>query len=396
MRVQLSQRWLGSALCAALTLLSLPRAARAAGSGLTTKVSSEVAAYQDTTATSVLTPSVGASVESPTAGWGVNGRYLVDIVSAASPDIVATASPRWVEVRQSGNLGFRYKPNTLGVAASATASYTKDYLSASAGGQVTQELDEKTLTLVAGYAYGHDTIGRTGTPFSVFSRTLAYHSLNVGFSRVVNSGLILGLYADAIVERGDQSKPYRYIPMFSAADAPSISRGASPDEVASRRVQARPLEQLPLERERYALTGRLGWRGERTTLRLEERVYVDTWGLKATTTDARYFIDLGSRVTLWPHLRVHTQSGVGFWKLAYVAVDANHLPAYRTGDRELGSLTNLGLGAGVRLGLGKAGAFDDWALVTTADGTWTSFADALYVKTRLSGLVATSLEITFR
>ena len=64
--------------------------------------STEVGAYQDTLAVSVLTPSVGLAVESPTAGYNLAGRYLVDIVTAASPDIVATASPRWTEVRHAG------------------------------------------------------------------------------------------------------------------------------------------------------------------------------------------------------------------------------------------------------------------------------------------------------
>jgi hypothetical protein len=214
-------------------------------------------------------------------------------------------------------------------------------------------------------------------------------------SRVVNRGLVIGAYVDAMIERGDPSKPYRYIPIFSVADAANITRGATVEDVVNHRMQARPLEQLPLERERYALSGRLGWRGDSTTLRLEERLYVDTWGLKATTTDVRYFIDLSERVMVWPHLRVHAQSGVNFWERAYTAVDANHLPAYRTGDRELGPLTNLGGGGGMRFGLGKAGAVNDWALSFTLDGTWTSFADALYVKDRFSGLAASVLEVTF-
>ncbi len=379
----------------AVVVVSSPMRARADGSGLTTKLSTEVAGYHDSTATSVLTPSLGASVESPTAGWGVNGRYLVDVVTAASPDIIATASPRWSEVRHAGNLGVRYKPDTFGVAATASASYTNDYLALGGGGQLTKELLDKTLTLLGGYSYGRDTIGRTGTPFEVFSRTLVYHSINAGLSRVVNAGLVLGLYGDAIIERGDQSKPYRYIPMFSASDAAQLPRAASIDDVANKRVTSRPLEQLPLARERYALTARLGWRGDSTTVRLEQRVYADTWGLKASTTDARYFIDLSNRAMVWPHLRVHAQSGVDFWRRAYVAVDANHLPAYRTGDRELGRLTNVGMGAGVRVGLGKAGAVDDWVLISTVDGTWTSFGDALYVRDRFSGILATALEVTF-
>jgi hypothetical protein len=380
---------------AALFLITKTQVAQCDDHGMTSRVSTELAGYQDTNATSVLTPSVGASVESPTAGWGLNGRYLVDVVTAASPDIVATASPRWTEVRQAGSVGARYKPSTFGIAASGSASYSNDYLALGGGGQLTQELLDKTLTLVGGYSYGRDTIGRTDTPFSIFSRTLVYHSINAGVSRVVNPGLVLGLSADAIIERGDQSKPYRYVPMFSAADAASLPRGATVIEVADRRVQARPLEQLPLERDRYAATGRLGWRGESTTVRLDQRVYIDSWGLKATTTDARYFIDLSSRITVWPHLRVHAQSGVDFWKRAYVLVDANHLPKYRTGDRELGPLSNLGGGGGIRAALGKAGALDDWVLTASVDGTWTSFADALYLKDRTSVLGALALEVTF-
>ncbi|HVH46447.1 MAG TPA: DUF3570 domain-containing protein [Labilithrix sp.] len=116
--------------------------------------------------------------------------------------------------------------------------------------------------------------------------------------------------------------------------------------------------------------------------------------MKATTTDARYFVDLGDRVIVWPHLRLHAQDGVDFWHRAYVGT-LEALPAFRTGDRELGPLTNVTLGAGLRLGLGRAGAVDDWVLTTTVDGTWTSFFDALYVKQRLSGLAALGVEVAF-
>jgi len=355
----------------------------------------EVGAYVDSTATSVLTPSIAAVVENPTAGWTVSGRYLVDVVSAASPDIVSTASPHWNEVRNAGNLGFRYKPGTFGVAASASTSYTPDYLAFSGGAQLTKELDEKNLTLVGGYGYGHDTIGRTGTPFSVFSHTLDYHSIAIGASRVVNAGLVIGLFGDAVLERGDQSKPYRYIPIFTPQVAATIPAGASATVVANSRIQARPLEQLPLERDRFALTARLAWRGDTTTLRLEERGYTDSWGLRASTTDARYFIDLGRRYTIWPHARFHVQNGADFWKRAYSALGVHDLPALRTGDRELGPLFTVGGGGGLRIALGPAGALEDLAFTTTIDGFYTSFSDAIYVTSRFSGLVTTALEVAF-
>jgi len=358
------------------------------------RASSEVTGYHDSTATSVLTPSVAASVTSPTGGWGVNGMYLVDVVTAASPDIVSTATPRWSEVRNGGSLGGHYKPGTLGVAASANASYTPDYLALGASARVTKELDEKNLVLAGGYSFGHDTIGRTGTPFSIFSRTLTYHGINASMLRVVNAAMVFTATVDAVFEDGDQSKPYRYIPMFAAADAPKIERGASIADVTKYRIDARPLEQLPLDRQRYALTGALAWRLSGTTLRLEERLYADTWSQKATTTDIRYIFDIGERVMLWPHLRFNLQNGVNFWQRAYVGTWDN-LPAYRTGDRELGPLLGVTGGGGARFYLGKPGSVEDLVLLASFDGTYTSFADALYVKERLSGLATIGAEVGF-
>jgi hypothetical protein len=371
------------------------RAPPPSSSTLTTRGFTEIGGYQDSVAVSVLTPSVGASVEDPTSGWGIDGRYLVDFVTAASPDIVATASPRWSEVRHAGNLGARYKPGTFGVAVSGSASTTPDYLALSGRALLTQELDDKNLTLTAGYGYGHDTIGRTGTPFSVYSHGLAYHTISAGVTRLLGPSAVLGISSDVILEDGDQSKPYRYVPMFEPGVASTIARGASVSDVAGLRIQARPLEHLPTSRQRAALSTRLAWRLDGATLRLDERLYADTWALAASTTDARVLFDVTSRWTLWPHVRFHVQSGVSFWQRAYAALDAEHLPSLRTGDRELSPLANSGLGGGARVALGRPGALQDYALTFTVDGTWTSFFDAMYVKDRLAGISVLGLEVTF-
>lgn len=359
------------------------------------RASLEVAGYQDSYAVSVLTPSLGASIENPTAGWGLSGRYIVDMVSAASPDIVATASPRWTEVRNAGNVGVRYKPGNFGGGIGLTTSYTPDYLALGANGQLVEDLDGKNLTLTQGYGFGHDVIGRTGTSFAAFSRQLDYHSFSLGASRVINPEVVVSLATDFVLERGDQSKPYRYIPIFTPEQAALVQRGESVDVVAAMRIQAKPLEQLPLERERGALTGRLAWRLSSSTVRVEERVYADTWGLRASTTDLRWLFDVGERVILWPHVRFHLQNGVDFWQRAYSARDAHDLPALRTGDLELGPLNNLGLGGGLRLSLGKSGRRDDVVFTSSVDGTRTSYADAIFVKERYRVLVVTALEVAF-
>lgn len=381
-----------SALCALCALF--PCGSAFAGD-VTVRGSSEVSGYQDSVAVSVLTPTVAVTAEDPTVGYSVNGRYLVDIVTAASPDIVATASPRWNEVRNAGNLGFKYKPSTTGFAVNAATSHTRDYFSLSGSATLLQEVDEKNWSLALTYGFGHDIIGRTGTPNSVFSNTLDTHALTASASRVLNPSSIFTLTADVILERGDQSKPYRYIPMFAAADVARVPAGATPTEVAQFRIQARPLEQLPLARERYAITGRYAVRTDIGTLRLEERGYADTWALLASTTDVRFYFDASDRFMIWPHVRGHVQSSVDFWQRAYTASSAGDLPALRTGDRELGSLFTAGGGGGVRWGLGPRGEVYRYALQLTADGYYTQFFDALYVKYRISALSALSLEATF-
>ena len=106
---------------------------RSADSNATPKVHGEVALYDDTSAVRVVTSALSASVENPVSGWSADGSYLVDIISAASVDIVSTASGHWNEVRHAGTLGATYKPGDIGVSASTAVSREPDYLSLSGG-----------------------------------------------------------------------------------------------------------------------------------------------------------------------------------------------------------------------------------------------------------------------
>ena len=375
-----------------------PRTKSPSLDNLVVRTGMETAVYADSDHVAVATPAVQAHVENPLSGWAVGGRYLVDVVSAASSDIVATASPRWTEVRHvvSGNAS--YKPGDLGGDVSASASIEPDYVSITGGASGSWDLLQRNVTLLVGYGYGHDTIGRRRTPFSVFSRTLARHIVNMGVTVALGRATLLTAVADAMVERGDQSKPYRYIPMFRPGAAPSIPSGASFDLVNRERVDDRPLERLPLARDRFALTGRLAHRFRASTLRLEERLYVDTWGLKASTSDLQYIFDLGSRVSLWPHLRVHVQGGADFWRRAYEltpgAGGALAAPAIRAGDRELGPLRTFTGGGGAEVDLSRRAGARTWVLRLQADAVATHYLDAIYLTRRNALFTAVALDVT--
>ncbi len=368
-------------------------------SSIVARVSLETSVYTDTDNVFVLTPTLGASLESPTAGWSVNGRYVLDAVSAASVDIVSTATPAWHEIRHAGTLGGQYKPGDFGVNLGGYISREPDYLSLTGAAGFIWDLDQKNVTLTGGYSYGHDIVGYHFTDFSVFSHTVDKHSLVSSMGFLVDRASTFTVVADAQYERGDQSKPYRYIPMFQASVAPTVPNGASVDLVNSLRLPERPAEQLPLARDRYALSAKYAHRFDESTIRWDNRFYGDSWGSLAVTSDFRWLIDLGSRVMIWPHLRFHGQSAVTFWQKAYVAyrgannsADGWAIPQYRTGDRELGPLVAGTGGGGIKFGLGGKADPMSWSLSLVADGNWTSYLDDIYLLGRASFFSALTLE----
>src|SRR5438045_4601137 len=66
------------------------------------RVSLETSGYHDTDHVDVITPTLAAGLTDPVGGWSLEGSYLVDAVSAASGDIVSSATPHWTERRHVG------------------------------------------------------------------------------------------------------------------------------------------------------------------------------------------------------------------------------------------------------------------------------------------------------
>jgi hypothetical protein len=369
-------------------------------SSVNSKVRGDVATYSDTNAVGVVTSSLGAAVENPTSGWSADGSYLVDIVSAASVDIVSTASRRWTELRHAGVLGATYKPGNVGATASGAVSREPDYFSRSGGARFTMDLANKSAMPSMAYSYTRDTAGRTGTPFSVFALELERHTVSAGIELVLDASTFLSFNADALFENGEQEKPYRFLPVFSPGIASTVQPGASLAAVNNVRLPGRMAENVPDDRHRFALSTRVARRLQGTTLILSERMYADSWGLRASTTDLRVVFDLSRRLELWGHLRGHVQSSVDFWNVAYAAVAATPdgafgIPLFRSGDRELSALSTGTLGFGLRW---KLTAPEKPFQITTglqSDLLVTIFREALYLRNRLAYLNALDVQLEF-
>jgi hypothetical protein len=355
----------------------------------------EASAYQDTDAVTVLTPTVHAKASERVGGWSAGGSYLVDVVSAASVDIVSTASPSWQEVRHAATLSVGCEPGEIGGTLSSAVSSEPDYLSLSAAARGTYVFAQKNARLGLGYSLTQDTAGRTGTPFSVYSLELVRHGLAGSLDLVLDRATTFTTSLDLMLESGRQEKPYRYLPLFDGATVSRVPRGAPVDLVNSLRLGARVSERLPDSRARGALSGRLAHRFAGSTLVLFDRAYVDGWGLWATTFDVRYVLELGRRFSVWPHGRAHVQSGTWFWRRAYVGEISSGsavVPMFRSGDRELGPLFSGTLGPGARFDFGF---YDprDLSAILEFEGTYTRYADALYVEERWAGFGSLRIEM---
>lgn len=353
---------------------------------LSISASTELAGYADTDHVTVASPGVSGTVSDEIEGWSVSGRYLLDAVTAASVDIVSTASSRWTERRHVGSGTASVQRGALGVTASGGVSSEPDYLSFGGGVSAKIDLLDKNVTPFAGLSYGHDDVGRTGLARSRWA-LMQTGGIQAGVTFIVNPSTIASVQLDGQTERGYLAKPYRHVALFAPGGAAQIPAGASIDQINAVRRDERPLESLPDHRERLALTGRIAHRRGRASLHADQRFYTDDWGMWASTTELRPMIDVGSRLVIWPHLRLHTQTAVSFWQRAYevgIAPDGQvALPVYRAGDRELSWLTTVTIGGGFKQRL-TSDRRSSWYLSFQVDAARTNYPDTLYISHRWS------------
>jgi hypothetical protein len=348
----------------------------------------DASGYTDSTNVHVFSPGINASLVSPTAGWNVGVSYLIDFVSAASPDIVSMASPAYKETRHAvaANGGYKFGNITAGL--NGNVSSEPDYLSQTIGGSASTELDDKLITPRFGYNFSRDRIGIRNTPFKQYERDLTTHELEAGITFVMSPTTLLVTGITAQIELGEESKLYRFVPTFTPDDAKKVQPGEPIDNVNANRTPVRAQELLPRERDRFSAGARINHRFASGTARVEERLYHDSWGITASTTDARYLHDLGDHLRVWPHLRIHAQSGASFYKLAYpVVIEDQGAPplqlfTYRTGDRELSPMMTITAGGGARIALTTEKASVRYAIIVSGEVMYSKYFKSLYITAR--------------
>ena len=277
--------------------------------------------YADTDNVTVVSPTIAAQYARGPVRAGV--RLAVDVISAASVDLVTAASPTgFDEERREGELNAGYElARGRWVEASWATSIEPDFVTQRGGLSFSEEVLDRRLTLSLAYAHSASEFGRTLDDSLNLERS--GDALDLGASGVLSGRLVLDWLYGVDLTEGALENPYRMVRLFSpGADSHHTAVG----------------EAVPQRRIHQTMTVRLRARPA-TSLYTQGtyRLFVDTWGVLAHTVLVRatrgFF---GELVLLSVEGRGHLQDAAGFYRARYETFP--EAPRLRTADKELGPL----------------------------------------------------------
>lgn len=346
--------------------------------------------YTDTDNVQVLTSQVAVAHDLGVERAAVSARGLVDVVSAASVDVVSHATMRFDEVRLEGDLAAAYPIGDALPSLSYRISREPDYRSQGVGAGVELRVGSPDTVLGVHYTGTFDHVGRTDTPPGQFSEPLTTHSTDLGVTQNLSTQTLLRLVYTFTYQHGYMEKPYRFVPLFTRGDLSQAAADGVRLGLATfdrYRQSTRPAEEVPDDRARHALAARLltyiapidG------SLRVDYRFYIDDWLVIGNTLEASLYHPLGDHLRFAPFMRAYQQTAASFWERTYL-VDAGEIPRYRTLDRKLSPYWAATLGARVELDYEALSAYLEFS------ATETHFLDFLLLNDRFALIAQIGVE----
>jgi hypothetical protein len=305
-------------------------------------VHTRASVYQDDDYTTVFTAAIDANgvIEETV---GLRAGYLVDVTSSASIDVVTAATDRWEERRDEFRAGADVYAGNVIVTADYVHSLEPDWSSHRINGGFSIDLADRATTLAIGGGVILNDVGRSGEDQTEgrFSESQTTFAANLRWVQVLDPESLMQLgYAGQIVT-GYQASPYRYVRLTDGSTYP---------------------ETHPSERHRHALVFRYRRAlSETVALALDERVYLDSWGIFGTTTIAGVTIELAERVELELRDRFHFQTGASFYEPSY-----SMRKQYLSIDRELTPSIDNHVGPAFVFTFEEAGPFEELVVDASA------------------------------
>jgi len=280
--------------------------------------------YHDSDSTTVgtATTAVRGTIEDRVT---LKGRYLADIISSASVDVISAATGRFDEVRHEAEGGVSYADGTNTVNATYIYSIENDWSSHTVAAGLGRDFFDHQVTLGLGGRFVLNAIERQDD--DNFSEGLLVGTGTASAAVVLTPEDLISFAYSFTYASGFQSSPYR----FAYLDSPTGLTIGVPERHPDRRMR----HALAVRHNHYLF--------KNAALRSHGRAYYDDWGIVSGTVGTEFVVgfpplEIGARV------RGYLQGAAVFYESVY-----EQPRRYMTADRELGAFTDVFAGGLIAL-----------------------------------------------
>jgi hypothetical protein len=255
----------------------------------------------------------------------VRANYYVDKVSAASIDVVTSASP-YSEERTEKSVGIDYLAGKAIYSLSYGNSEESDFEANSVHFDMSQDFFGDLTTLSLGYSKGWDEVFRTGD--NSFAEEADRQHFRIGLSQVLTKNLIGSIGHELITDEGYLNNPYRSVRYLTSPNSYSFEPERYPNTRTSEATAIRLSYYLP-------------WRAG---LHGEYRIYSDSWGVDANSWQLQLIQPIGQSWTVETRYRSYQQGDADFYADLFPFQNAQNFLAR---DKELSEFSSTVIGLGV-------------------------------------------------
>lgn len=265
--------------------------------------------------------------------------HVADYNTTASIDVVTQGSP-FKEVRNETSGGFDFLNNKTLLSVNYKNSTESDYVGRNWGFGLSQDFFGDLSTLTMGYSRGDDDIYRNirdgQGANDITGRTFlghAYHErFSAGWTQILTRNWIVALNGEASIDEGRLANSYRQVRYNSNPGGAEVQSTLTPEVYPTTRSSVA-----------YAVKSMyyMPWRA---ALKLEARVFNDSWNISAYNYEIKYTHPFGENIIVDFRYRFYDQTKAYFF---YDFLDYEGQYDEYTRDKEMSTFSNTTVGFGI-------------------------------------------------
>jgi hypothetical protein len=252
----------------------------------------------------------------------LSANYYADKVSAASIDVVTTASP-YTEERDEYSFGADYLAGKAIYSLKWTQSEESDYSARNISFGASQDFFGDLTTLSFGYARGNDIVRRRDD--ALFEEEVMRQQFRIGVTQVLTRNMLMALSHEFVSDEGYLNNPYRSV-RYQVGGSYSFQPEVYPQTRSSEATALRASYYLP-------------WRAG---LHAEHRWYADSWGVNSTDWALVLVQPWQEKWEFEFRARYYQQEAADFYSDLFPFQNAQNFLAR---DKELSTFTSTSFGA---------------------------------------------------